>query len=50
MMGTVMRPTQNDTQKQHLAELVRYYETGDLEAFNQHCIKWVAETSARIDG
>jgi len=40
---------ENDTQKQHLAELIRYYETGDLEAFNQHCIKWVAETSARID-
>ncbi len=40
---------ENDTQKQHLAELIRYYETGDLEAFNQHCIKWVAETSAWID-
>jgi len=31
---------ENDTQKQHLAELIRYYETGDLEAFNQHGIKW----------
>src|SRR5437016_3860008 len=36
-------------QKQHLSELVRFYETGGLEAFNRHCILWVQETSARID-
>jgi dipeptidyl-peptidase-3 len=40
---------ENDAQRKHLMELVRYYETGDLEYFDQHCIGWVQETAARID-
>lgn len=44
-----METAENAGQKQHLSELVRFYETGDLEAFNRHCILWVQETAARID-
>ena len=40
---------ENETQAKHLKELIRYYETGDLEAFNEHCVLWVKETDARID-
>ena len=40
---------ENETQARHLKELIRYYETGDLEAFNEHCVLWVKETDARID-
>lgn len=44
-----MEVAENESQRAHLKDLVRYYETGDLQAFNDHCIKWVGETSARID-
>jgi len=40
---------ENDQQKKHLQELIKFYETGDLEHFDQHCIEWVKETEARID-
>jgi dipeptidyl-peptidase-3 len=40
---------ENDLQKEHLQELIAFYRTGDLERFNQHCIKWVQETSGQID-
>ncbi|MGV3774966.1 MAG: dipeptidyl-peptidase 3 family protein [Verrucomicrobiales bacterium] len=40
---------ENDLQKEHLQELIAYYQTGDLERFNQHCVKWVQETEGRID-
>jgi dipeptidyl-peptidase III len=40
---------ENEQQKKHLQELIKFYETGDLERFDQHCIEWVKETEARID-
>jgi dipeptidyl-peptidase III len=40
---------ENDTQKAHLQELIKFYETGDLEHFDKHSILWVKETEARID-
>ena len=40
---------ENDLQKKHLTELIKYYQTGDLEHFDQHAIAWVKETQARID-
>jgi len=39
----------NETQKAHLDHLIKYYETGKLEEFDEHCILWVKETAARID-
>src|SRR5688572_22494118 len=40
---------ENDQQKTHLRHLIQYYETGDLEHFDQHAIAWVKETQARVD-
>jgi dipeptidyl-peptidase-3 len=40
---------ENDGQKAHLAHLIKFYETGDIAEFDQHCILWVKETSGRID-
>lgn len=40
---------ENPTQKQHLQELIQYYETGDLEHFDKHAILWVKDTESRID-
>ncbi len=40
---------ENEQQKKHLQHLIKFYETGDLEQFDQHCIEWVRETEARID-
>ncbi|HEX7860317.1 MAG TPA: dihydrofolate reductase [Verrucomicrobiae bacterium] len=40
---------ETDQQKEHLRHLIKYYETGDLEHFDQHAIAWVKETEARVD-
>lgn len=40
---------ENEKQKEHLLELIAFYETGDLDRFNRHCIAWVQETTARVD-
>ena len=40
---------ENDLQKKHLIELIQYYQTGDLEHFDQHAVAWVKETQGRID-
>ncbi|HXK58889.1 MAG TPA: dihydrofolate reductase [Acidobacteriota bacterium] len=40
---------ENETQKAHLQELIKFYETGDLEHFDRHSVLWVKETEARID-
>jgi dipeptidyl-peptidase-3 len=40
---------ENDRQKQSLQHLIRYYRTGDIADFDQHCIAWVADTQSTID-
>lgn len=40
---------ENETQARHLTELIKYYETGDLEHFNKHAVLWVQDTESRID-
>ena len=40
---------ENDTQRQHLEELIKYYETGKLEHFDRHAILWVKDTESRVD-
>ena len=40
---------ENDTQRQYIETLVRYYRTGDLRLFNDYCIQWVGEHEAQID-
>ena len=40
---------ENDKQKLALEKLVAYYETGDLQTFDEYSIAWVADTDSRVD-
>lgn len=40
---------ENDRQKESLQHLIRYYRTGDIADFDQHCIAWVSDTQSTID-
>lgn len=48
-LNKAVEVAENDQQKEHLRHLIKYYETGDLEHFDQHAIAWVKETEARVD-
>ncbi|MGZ8920359.1 MAG: dipeptidyl-peptidase 3 family protein [Limisphaerales bacterium] len=48
-LNKAIEVAENDQQKEHLQHLIEYYETGDLEHFDQHAIAWVKETEARVD-
>ena len=48
-LNKAVEVAENDQQKSHLRHLIKYYETGDLEHFDQHAIAWVKETQARVD-
>lgn len=37
------------TQKKSIEHLIRYYRTGDINEFDQHCIAWVTDTKPAID-
>ena len=41
--------TENAEQKKALEELIRYYKTGDLAAFDAYNIAWVKDTNSRVD-
>mgnify|MGYP006275513515 CR=1 FL=1 len=41
--------TENDQQAKWLEALVSYYETGDLEAFNNYNIRWLQDTQSHVD-
>ena len=40
---------ENQQQKRVIDELIRYYQTGDLQCFNDYCKTWVSEQEGRID-
>ncbi len=40
---------ENPQQKKVINTLVEYYETGDLQTFNDYCIAWVKDIDSRID-
>ena len=40
---------ENEHQKKIINLLITYYETGDLDVFNQYCIEWVGEHDSSID-
>src|SRR5688572_883950 len=48
-LNKAIEVAENEQQKEHLRHLVKLYETGDLEHFDQHAIAWVKETEARVD-
>ena len=40
---------ENDRQRKVIALLIKYYQTGDLQVFNEYCIAWVSEHEGRVD-
>ena len=40
---------ENTRQQRVIELLISYYETGNLQCFNDYCIEWVAEHEGRID-
>ena len=40
---------ENEQQKKVISLLISYYESGDLELFNQYCIEWLKEHDSVID-
>ena len=40
---------ENDTQKAYIADLVAYYQSGDLNLWDEYNIKWVNDTLGTVD-
>ena len=40
---------ENEQQKTVISLLITYYQSGDLQSFNQYCIEWLKEHDASID-
>ena len=40
---------ENVAQKSYISLLINYYESGDLNIFNQYCIEWVGEHDSFVD-
>lgn len=40
---------ENSSQKDVIAKLIKYYETGDLKTFDEYSILWVKDLDSRID-
>ena len=40
---------ENPRQQRILELLIKYYQTGDLQVFNDYCIEWVGEHEGRVD-
>ncbi len=40
---------ENQTQKDYIADLIRYYQTGDLKLWDEYNIKWVNDTLGTVD-
>lgn len=41
--------SENEEQKQALDKLIQYYETGDLQTFDDYCILWLKDISSTVD-
>ena len=40
---------ENEQQRKVISLLITYYQSGDLQIFNQYCIEWLKEQDASID-
>lgn len=40
---------ENDHQKEVINTLISYYRTGDLKTFDDYSVKWVEDTTSRVD-
>ena len=48
-MEKALTVAENDRQRKVIALLIKYYQTGDLQVFNEYCIEWVSEHEGRVD-
>lgn len=40
---------ENDAQKATIAELIKFYETGDLQTFDEYSILWLKDKDSKVD-
>ncbi len=40
---------ENEQQKIVVEQLIKYYESGDLQVFNQYCIEWLKPQDGKVD-
>ncbi len=40
---------ENDQQREVIAKMIAFNETGDLKLFNEYCIAWVKDLDSRVD-
>jgi dipeptidyl-peptidase-3 len=40
---------ESDMQKKSIEHLIKFYRTGDINEFDQHCIAWVSDTKPSLD-
>lgn len=48
-LRTAKAYAETDEQRLALESLISYYKTGDLDAYNQFCIHWVADVVGEVD-
>ena len=48
-LGKAAEVAENEHQKRIMLLLVKYYESGDLDVFNEYCIEWVGEHDSVVD-
>ena len=49
LLGKAAGYAENDTQRDVINKLIKYYTTGDLKEFDNYSIAWVEDTKSRVD-
>ncbi len=48
-LTNALQYTENDEQKLVIEKLIAYYQTGNLQTFNEYAIAWVKDLKSRVD-
>ena len=48
-LGKALLVAENEQQKRVISLLISYYNSGDLQIFNEYCIEWLREHDSAID-
>ena len=48
-LGKAKEVAENEQQRKVISLLINYYESGDLDVFNDYCIEWLKEHDSAID-
>ena len=48
-LGKAKEVAENEQQRKVISLLISYYESGDLDVFNDYCIEWLKEHDSAID-